>query len=250
MTGRVVLVGAGPGDPGLLTLRGRDALADADLVLVDRLVSPEIVAMVRPGAEIVDVGKTPYGPAARQSDIDGLLVAGALAGRTVVRLKGGDPFLFGRGGEEALACAAAGVPCVVVPGVTSALAGPAAAGVPVTHRGLAQSVTVVSGHLPPGHPDSTVDWSAVAAVGGTVVVMMGVTHLAKICLTLVEHGRPGDTPVAVVQSATTRLQRTVSTTLDTAAADVERAGVVAPAVVVVGEVAALAGSLSPAPGSP
>ena len=211
--GRVVLVGGGPGDPGLITVRGRAALEQADVVVADNLGPRSLLAGLRPGVEIVDASKLPRGRAMPQEDINAVLVARALAGRRVVRLKGGDPFVFGRGMEELLACAAAGVPVEVVPGVTSAVGVPGLAGVPVTHRGLTHEFVVVSGHLPPGHPQSLVDWSAIARLRGTIVVLMGVDTAPAIAAALVEHGRAPDTPVAIVSDGSTATQRTVRTTL-------------------------------------
>jgi uroporphyrin-III C-methyltransferase/precorrin-2 dehydrogenase/sirohydrochlorin ferrochelatase len=234
--GRVALVGAGPGDPELVTVRGRRLLAAADVVVVDRLVPGLLLDELRPGAELVDASKIPYGPAATQDEINRILVSRALGGRFVVRLKGGDPYVFGRGGEEVLACAAAGVPVTVVPGVTSAVAAPALAGIPVTHRGVAHEFTVVSGHLAPGDPGSLVDWPALGRLRGTVCVLMGLAHLGAIADALVAHGRSPDTPVAVVQDGTTPAQRTVRATLGTVAGAVTEYGVRPPAVVVVGAV--------------
>jgi uroporphyrin-III C-methyltransferase/precorrin-2 dehydrogenase/sirohydrochlorin ferrochelatase len=234
--GRVALVGAGPGDPELITVRGRRLLAAADVVVVDRLAPGLLLDEVRPGVELVDASKIPYGPAATQDEINRILVSRARAGRFVVRLKGGDPYVFGRGGEEVLACAESDVPVTVVPGVTSAVAAPAAAAIPVTHRGVAHEFTVVSGHLPPGDPASLVDWAALARLRGTVCVLMGLTHLAAIAAALVSHGRAADTPVAVVQDGTTAAQRTLRATLGTVAGAVAEAGIRPPAVVVVGPV--------------
>lgn len=230
--GCVALVGGGPGDPGLLTVRGRRLLAAADLVVRDRL-APHVD--LPDGVEIVDVGKSPGGTSWDQRDIEALLVEQARAGRRVVRLKGGDVHLFARGIEEVAACVAAGVPVEVVPGVSSAFAVPAYAGVPVTARGVTQSVSVVSAHLPPGDPGSTVDWDALARLGGTVVLLMAVGRLREVCDALMAGGRDGATPVAVVQDGTLPAQRTVVTTLARAAQDA--AHLTAPAVVVVGSVA-------------
>jgi uroporphyrin-III C-methyltransferase/precorrin-2 dehydrogenase/sirohydrochlorin ferrochelatase len=230
-TGSVALVGGGPGDPGLLTVRGRRLLAGADVVVRDRL-APHVD--LPEGVEVVEVGKTPGGPSWTQADICGLLVERALAGARVVRLKGGDVHLFARGIEEVAACVDAGVPVEVVPGVSSAFAAPAYAGIPVTARGLTQSVAVVSAHLPPGDPGSTVDWDALARLGGTLVLLMGMDRLAAVCTALIAGGRPAGTPVAVVQDGTLPTQQVVVTTLADAAADA--AGLRAPAVVVVGEV--------------
>jgi uroporphyrin-III C-methyltransferase / precorrin-2 dehydrogenase / sirohydrochlorin ferrochelatase len=232
----VALVGGGPGDPELITVRGRRLVAAADVVVVDRLAPGLLLDELRADVEVVDASKIPYGPARTQQEINSLLVEHARAGRFVVRLKGGDPFVFGRGGEEVLACADAGIPVTIVPGVTSAVAAPAMAGIPVTHRGVAHEVVVVTGHLAPGDPASLVDWPVVARLRGTVCILMGLTHLRSIAETLVGHGRPGDTPVAVVQEATTAAQRALRTTLARVADDVAGSGVRPPAVVVVGAV--------------
>ena len=239
--GIVALVGAGPGDPELITVRGRRLLAAADVVVADRLVPGLLLDELRPEVELVDAAKLPYGPARAQDEINRILVDRARAGAAVVRLKGGDPYLFGRGGEELLACAAAGIPVTVVPGVTSALAVPAAAGIPVTHRGVAHEVVVVSGHLPPGHPDSLVSWPELARLRGTLVILMGMRHLPEIVATLTGHGRSPATPAAIVADGTTGRQRAVRTSLAElpAAAREFRP----PAVVVIGEVV----GLTPAP---
>lgn len=237
--GRVVLVGGGPGDPGLITVRGHRALAQADVVVVDNLGPRALLAGLRPDVEIVDASKLPRGRAMPQEEINGLLVQHARAGRLVVRLKGGDPFVFGRGMEELLACAAADVPVEVVPGVTSAVAVPGVAGVPVTHRGLTHEFVVVSGHLPPGDPQSLVDWSAVGRLRGTVVVLMGVENASAIAATLIASGRPATTPVAVVVEGTTGRERTVRTTLAGLGRAIVEHAVRPPAVWVVGDVAGL-----------
>ncbi|WP_432830275.1 uroporphyrinogen-III C-methyltransferase [Dactylosporangium sp. CA-092794] len=236
MRGTVALVGSGPGDPELLTVRGRRLLAAADVVVVDRLAAGLLLDELRPEVELFDASKIPYGPSAAQEEINRVLVERAKAGGFVVRLKGGDPFVFGRGGEELLACASAGVPILVVPGVTSAIAVPSAAGIPVTHRGLAHEFTVVSGHLSPDHPDSLVDWPALARLRGTICVLMGLKNLPAIAAVLQEHGRAPDTPVAVVQEGTTRAQRTVRATLSTAADAAKEAALRPPAVIVIGAV--------------
>jgi uroporphyrin-III C-methyltransferase/precorrin-2 dehydrogenase/sirohydrochlorin ferrochelatase len=234
--GRVALVGSGPGDPELLTVRGRRLLAAADVVVIDRLAAGLLLDELRPEVELVDASKIPYGPSAAQEEINRVLVDRALAGKFVVRLKGGDPYVFGRGGEELLACAKAGVPVTVVPGVTSAIAVPSAAGIPVTHRGVAHEFTVVSGHLPPGHAESLVDWAALARLRGTVCVLMGLKNLPAIAAILQEHGRAPDTPVAVIQEGTMRDQRVVRATLSTVADAVKEAVLRPPAVVVIGPV--------------
>ena len=231
----VYLVGAGPGDPGLLTRRGEELLRRADVVVYDRLASPALLTLVPPGAELVDVGKAPGRVALAQEQINELLVARGAAGLVVVRLKGGDPFVFGRGGEEAESCIAAGVPFEVVPGVTSAIAAPAYAGIPVTHRGLSTSVTVVTGHEDPGKPGSDTDWAALARAGGTLVVLMGAGRAADIAEALLAGGRAPATPVAAVRWGTRPEQRTVRGTLATLAA----MGVESPSAIVIGEVAGL-----------
>ncbi|GIF58906.1 uroporphyrinogen-III C-methyltransferase [Asanoa iriomotensis] len=236
--GRVALVGAGPGDPELITVKGRRLLAEADVVVADRLAPGLLLDELRPDAEVVDAAKNPYGPARTQEEINAILVDRARQGKAVVRLKGGDPFVFGRGGEEVIACAEAGVPVTVVPGVTSAVAVPAGAGIPVTHRGVAHEFTVVSGHLAPDDPESLVHWPSVAKQGGTVVILMGLRHLPAIAATLVANGRPGTTPASVIQEGTTAAQRQVTATLETIAAEVAEAGLRAPAITVVGEVVA------------
>lgn len=233
-TGSVVLVGGGPGDPGLLTVAGREALEAADVVVTDRLAPLATLADLRPDVEIVDVAKVPGGRSTPQQEINDLLIAHARAGRAVVRLKGGDPFVFGRGGEEVEACVAAGVPVRVIPGVTSAIAAAAAGGVPVTHRGVTQGFTVISGHVPPGHPDSTLDYRALATAGTTIVVLMGVRTLGAICAALVEGGLDPATPAAVVADATLPSQHVVRATVATI--DTEAAGLRPPAVAVIGPV--------------
>jgi uroporphyrin-III C-methyltransferase/precorrin-2 dehydrogenase/sirohydrochlorin ferrochelatase len=238
-TGRVALVGGGPGDPGLITVRGRRLLAQADVVVVDRLAPRELLAELDPAVEVVDVGKAPHGAGPAQEEISAILVERARRGRRVVRLKGGDPFVLGRGGEEVLACVRAGVPVEVVPGVSSALAGPAAAGIPVTHRGIAADFAVVSGHLDPARPGSTVDWQALADGPATLVLLMALDRLDVVAGELVKRGRAGGTPVAVVRRATLPDQQVLVATLDTVAAEVARVGLRPPAVVVVGEVVAL-----------
>jgi uroporphyrin-III C-methyltransferase / precorrin-2 dehydrogenase / sirohydrochlorin ferrochelatase len=232
----VALVGAGPGDPELITVKGRRLLAAADVVVADRLVPGMLLGDLRPEVEFVDAAKIPYGPQAAQEEINRILVDRALAGKFVVRLKGGDPFVFGRGGEEAIACAEAGVPVLVVPGVTSSIAAPALAGIPVTHRGVAHEFTVVSGHVGPDHPQSLVDWPALGRLRGTIVLLMGLKNLHAIAARLIAEGRPGDTPVGVVQEGSTSHQRVLRSTLAAAAVDVAEARIRPPAVVVIGDV--------------
>ena len=238
--GSVTLIGAGPGDPELITVKGRRLIATATVVVVDHLAPGLLLDELGPNVEVVDASKLPYGPQKAQDEINQILVDRARAGHTVVRLKGGDPYVFGRGGEEVLACAAAGVPVTVVPGVTSAFAVPAAAGIPVTHRGVTHEVVVVSGHLPPGHPASLVDWPAIARLRGTVCVLMGLKNLAPIATALIAGGRDPVTPAAVVQDGTTDHQRVVRAPLGEIAAAADRAGLRAPAVVVIGAVTDLA----------
>jgi uroporphyrin-III C-methyltransferase len=238
--GTVALVGAGPGDPGLLTLRAAELLGEADVVLTDRLVSKQVLEHVRPQAQVVDVGKTSWtGVAPRQEEINALLVEHARAGRRVVRLKGGDPFVFGRGSEEAEALVAAGIAFEVVPGVSSAIAAPAYAGIPVTARGRTQDVCVVTGHLDPDDPGSRVRWQALATGPGTLVILMGLDRLPLLTAGLVRHGRAPDTPAACVEQGTTPQQRVVVSTLEQLAADVATAGLQAPVTTVVGEVVRL-----------
>lgn len=237
--GSVVLVGGGPGDPELITVAGRRLLARADVVVADRLAPRELLDELAPHVEVVDAAKIPYGRAASQDVINATLIERAKAGKFVVRLKGGDPYLFGRGFEEVLACAEAGVPVSVVPGITSAFAVPALADVPVTHRGVAHEVVVVSGHVAPDDPQSLVDWPALARMRGSIVLMMGVERIGQFAATLLAGGRPADTPVAVVQDGSTRRQRVVRSTLDTVADDIAAAGIRPPAVIVIGPVAGL-----------
>lgn len=236
----VVLVGGGPGDPELLSVAARKALRDADVVVADRLAPREVLGELPPDVELVDVAKLPRGRSASQDEINRCIVDKALAGKRVVRFKGGDSFVFGRGYEEVLACREAGVPVTVVPGLSSPLAVPATAGIPVTHRGVTHDFTVVSGHLPPGHPESLVDWPALARMRGTIVLMMAVQNAPAIAAALVEGGRREDTPVAVVCDGTMPTQRTVLSTLAELEEDLAAHQVRAPAIIVVGEVVAVA----------
>ena len=237
--GQVALVGGGPGDAGLITVRGRRLLAEADVVVVDKLAPRALLAELDPEVEVVDAGKAPHTHNLTQEQINDLIVSRALAGRRVVRLKGGDPFVFGRGAEEALACVRAGVPVEVVPGVTSAVAVPAYAGIPVTHRGVTQDFAVVSAHLDPSHPGTTVDWAALASGPGTLVLLMAVAHLEQIAAELIKRGRDAGTPVAVICDGTTPRQQVLTSTLSQVAADAARLAIRPPAVVVVGEVVRL-----------
>jgi uroporphyrin-III C-methyltransferase len=234
----VHLVGGGPGDPGLITSRGLELLRSADVVVHDRLIGAELLGEARADARLIDVGKGPAHAPYPQAEINALLVAEARDGRSVVRLKGGDPFVFGRGSEEAAACREAGVPVYVVPGVSSAIAGPAAAGIPVTARGLARSFAVVTAHT--AGPDADAVDVAGLAGADTLVVLMGRASLAALAARLVAAGRDPATPAACIQSATTPAQRVTRATLGTIAEAVDRDGLENPVVTVVGAVAALA----------
>ena len=237
--GFVSLIGAGPGDPGLLTVHGAEVLSSADVVVYDYLANPALLDLARSDAEQIYVGKKAGCHTLSQDEINALLVERGLAGQRVARLKGGDPFVFGRGGEEALALVEAGVPFEVVPGITSAVAAPAYAGIPVTHRGLASSFAVVTGHEDPAKDESALDWSRLATGVDTLVFLMGVGNLPKIVEQLLSHGRPADTPVALVRWGTRPDQRTVSGTLSNIVERVRSAGLRPPAVTVVGAVAGL-----------
>jgi uroporphyrin-III C-methyltransferase/precorrin-2 dehydrogenase/sirohydrochlorin ferrochelatase len=239
--GHVALVGSGPGDPELITVKGRRLLTRADVVVADRLVPGMLLDELRPDVELVDAAKIPYGASVAQEEINRIIVERARAGAFVVRLKGGDPFVFGRGGEEVVACAKAGVPVTVVPGVTSAIAAPALAGIPVSHRGVAHEFAVVSGHVPPESPESLVDWAALARLRGTLVVLMGLKNLAKITARLVAEGRAAETPAAVVQEGSTGAQRVLRSTLGEVAAAAAEEGFRPPAVAVIGDVVAVLG---------
>ena len=240
----VFLVGAGPGDPGLLTVRAAELIARADVVLYDRLIPQEALAGARPDAQLIYVGKEGGGPQMPQAEIERLLVEHGSAGRLVVRLKGGDPFVFGRGGEEALACRAAGIRFEVVPGVTAGVAAPAYAGIPVTQRELASGVAFVTGHEDPSKPETALDWPALAAFPGTLVFYMGVRALPRIAERLIAGGRAATEPVAVVERGTLPEQRTLLATLGDVAERAAAAGIQAPAVTLVGPVAALRDSLA------
>ncbi|MDQ2662902.1 MAG: uroporphyrinogen-III C-methyltransferase [Candidatus Eremiobacteraeota bacterium] len=234
--GKVFLVGAGPGDPGLLTLRAAAVLSECEVLLYDALASDATVALAAPSSEKVFVGKRGGTHAMPQSQIEELLVAHARAGKFVVRLKGGDPFVFGRGGEEAQSLAQAGIPFEVVPGMTSAIAAPAYAGIPVTHRDCNTAFTIATGHEDPEKPESTIDWDGLADPHQTLVLLMAMGNLAEIARKLQERGLPPDRPVAVIRNGTRPSQETLVSTLAGVAADVERAGLGAPAIVVVGDV--------------
>jgi uroporphyrin-III C-methyltransferase/precorrin-2 dehydrogenase/sirohydrochlorin ferrochelatase len=232
----VALVGGGPGDPDLITVRGRRLLAEADVVIADRLGPRDLLAELPPHVEVIDAAKIPYGRFMAQEAINNALIEHAKQGKSVVRLKGGDPFVFGRGMEEAQALAEAGIACTIVPGISSSISVPGAAGIPVTHRGVAHEFTVVSGHVAPDDERSLVDWPALAKLRGTLVVLMGVDKIGRIADTLVAHGKPADTPVALVQEGTTAAQRRVDATLATVAETVRTEDVRPPAVIVIGEV--------------
>ncbi|GEL93743.1 uroporphyrinogen-III C-methyltransferase [Cellulomonas composti] len=232
--GSVTLVGGGPGDPGLITTKGRRALAQADVVVVDRLGPRGLLAELDADVEVIEAGKAPHAHTLTQTEINAVLVERARAGKRVVRLKGGDPFVLGRGGEEVLACVTAGVAVEVIPGVTSAIAVPGAAGIPVTHRGLSRAVTILSAH------DVEPDWANLAGLEGTLVLLMGVARLGAYTDALIAHGRDPGTPVAVVENGTLPQQRTTVGTLATIAGTARERGVGNPAVIVVGDVAALA----------
>ncbi len=236
----VTLVGGGPGDPELISVAGRRALMEADVVVADRLAPRELLGDLPATTEVVDVAKLPRGSAARQEEINRLIVERALAGQRVARFKGGDSFVFGRGFEEIEACRAAGVAVHVIPGLSSPLAVPAVAGIPVTHRAVAHDFTVVSGHLPPGHPESLVDWEALGRLRGTLLLMMAVENAPTIAAALVDGGRAPGTPVAVVCDGSMPGERTVLTTLGEIGEDVDRHGVRPPAIIVVGDVVAVA----------
>ena len=237
--GTVYLVGAGPGDPGLLTVRAAELIARADVILHDRLIPEQALAGARPEAQVFYVGKQGGGRQVPQEETHRLLLEHARAGRTVVRLKGGDPFVFGRGGEEALVCLEAGIPFEVVPGVTAGVAAPAYAGIPVTHRELASGVAFVTGHEDPEKAETALDWPALAAFPGTLVFYMGVRALPRIAERLVAGGRPATEPVAVIERGTFPDQRTLLATLADVARRAGEEGIRAPAITLVGPVAAL-----------
>ncbi|MEV1022449.1 uroporphyrinogen-III C-methyltransferase [Streptomyces sp. NPDC050264] len=232
----VALVGGGPGDPDLITVRGRRLLAEADVVIADRLGPRDLLDELPPHVEVIDAAKIPYGRFMAQEAINNALIEHAKQGKAVVRLKGGDPFVFGRGMEEAQALAAEGIPVTVVPGISSSISVPGAAGIPVTHRGVAHEFTVVSGHVAPDDERSLVDWAALAKLTGTLVILMGVDKIGKIAQALVSYGKAPDTPVALVQEGTTAAQRRVDATLATVGEKVVAEGVRPPAVIVIGPV--------------
>ncbi|MDG5805115.1 uroporphyrinogen-III C-methyltransferase [Streptomyces ossamyceticus] len=232
----VALVGGGPGDPDLITVRGRRLLAEADVVITDHLGPRDLLAELPQSVEVIDAAKLPYGRFMAQEAINDALIEHARKGRSVVRLKGGDPFVYGRGMEEVRALAEAGIPCTVVPGISSSISVPGAAGIPVTHRGVAHEFTVVSGHIAPDDERSLVDWPALARLTGTLVILMGVGTIGKVAETLIAHGKSPDTPVALIQEGTTAAQRRVDATLATVAETVVAEEIKPPAVIVIGEV--------------
>ncbi|HEX4688891.1 MAG TPA: uroporphyrinogen-III C-methyltransferase [Nocardioides sp.] len=236
----VTLIGGGPGHPELISVAGRKALMEADVVVADRLAPRELLGDLPATTDLVDVAKLPRGSSARQEEINRLIVERALAGQRVARFKGGDSFVFGRGFEEIEACRAAGVPVHVIPGMSSPLAVPAVAGIPVTHRAVAHEFTVVSGHVPPGHPESLVDWGAVGRLRGTLLLMMAVENAGAIAAALTDAGRDPGTPVAVVCDGSMPGERTVLTTLGELGADIDAHGVRPPAIIVIGGVVAVA----------
>jgi uroporphyrinogen III methyltransferase/synthase len=244
MSGMVYLVGAGPGDPELLTVKAQRLLAAADVIVYDHLVTPEVLALANPDAELVFAGKKGFGCYCPQEETIATLVTRAMAGGTVLRLKGGDPFVFGRGGEEAEALAAAGIPFAVVPGVTAALAAAAYAGIPLTHRRHSSAVVFLTGHEDPNKPDAAVRWEDYSRLGATLCVYMGMKNLESITQRLQAGGLAPTTPVAIIQAATTREHRQLVGTLGTIALESEHAGFGAPALVIIGEVAALSDRLA------
>ncbi|MFF3262296.1 uroporphyrinogen-III C-methyltransferase [Streptomyces sp. NPDC002932] len=235
----VALVGGGPGDPDLITVRGRRLLAEADVVIADRLGPRDLLDELPPHVEVIDAAKIPYGRYMAQEAINNALIEHAKAGKAVVRLKGGDPFVFGRGMEEAQALAAEGIACTVVPGISSSISVPGAAGIPVTHRGVAHEFTVLSGHVAPDDERSLVDWAAVARLRGTLVLLMAVDKIGAIARALIAHGKDPETPVALVQEGTTAAQRRVDATLATVGERAEAEDVRPPAVIVIGDVVAV-----------
>ena len=240
----VAIIGGGPGDPGLITVRGRQLLAEADVVLADRLAPRSLLSELPADVEVIDVSKIPYGRSMDQEQINATLIDRARSGRFVARLKGGDPFVFGRGAEEVLACLQAGVPVTVVPGVTSAVGVPTGAWVPVTHRGVAQEFHVVSVHVPPGDDRSTVDWALLGGSPGTLVLLMAVQRIGAVAAELIQHGRSPDTPVSVIADGTMPTQRTINSTLEQVEGMVTREGIRPPAIIVIGDVVGVAAEIT------
>ena len=242
--GSVAIVGGGPGDPGLITVRGRELLGEADVVVTDHLAPRSLLDELPVDVEIIDAAKIPYGRAMAQEHINEALIRHAQEGKFVVRLKGGDPFVFGRGAEEVLACIGAGVPVTVVPGVSSTTGVPTAAGLPVTHRGISQDFHVVSVHVAPDDERSTVDWRALAKSAGTLVLLMAVERIGAIADTLIGYGRNPGTPVSVIADGTLPTQRTINSTLEKVAGLVIEEGIRPPAIVVVGDVVSVAAEIA------
>jgi uroporphyrin-III C-methyltransferase/precorrin-2 dehydrogenase/sirohydrochlorin ferrochelatase len=240
----VALVGGGPGDPDLITVRGRQLLAEADVVVADHLGPRELLAELSPDVTLIDAGKVPYRRQMSQDEINEALISHATSGKFVVRLKGGDPFVFGRGGEEMLACLRAGVPVTVVPGISSAIGVPTAAGLPVTHRGLAQDFHVISVHVPPDDERSAVDWPALARSTGTLVLLMSLERIGAVTRTLMKHGRRGNSPVSVISDGTMPTQRTIYSTLEDVERRVADEGIRPPALVIIGGVVTIAAELA------
>ena len=240
----VAIIGGGPGDPGLITVRGRQLLAEADVVLTDRLAPRSLLDELPADVEVIDVSKIPYGRAMAQEQINATLIDRAKAGRFVARLKGGDPFVFGRGAEEVLACLRAGIPVTVVPGVTSATGVPTSAWVPVTHRGVAQDFHVVSVHVPPGDARSTVDWEVLGVGSGTLVLLMAVERIGPVVAELLQNGRSPNTPVSVIANGTLPTQRTINSTLEQVEGAVRQEGIRPPAIIVVGDVVGVAAEIT------
>ena len=236
-SGSVILVGGGPGDVGLLTVAGLEAIREADVIVCDRLAPLSALQHAKPEVLIIEVAKIPRGASTSQQRINELLIEHASGGNTVIRLKGGDPFVFGRGGEEWQACAAAGIPVTVIPGVSSATAAPALAGIPLTHRELTQGFTVISGHAPPGDPASTLNWQALATANTTLVIMMGVATLPAITEELIKHGLRADTPAMTVADAAMPSQQAVRGPVADIAALTKEADIKPPAITVIGAVA-------------
>lgn len=239
MSGKVYLVGAGPGDPDLITVKGLRLIQQADLILYDRLIPTELLAEARADAELIDVGKAPKKHRRSQDEINDLMVAHALLGKIVLRMKGGDPLVFGRGSEEALMCHAAGVPFEIVPGISSSYAVPAYAGIPLTHRNISSSFTVFTGHEDPHKPETSIHYEALAKSGSTLVILMGVKQMPEIVARLIEAGMAEDTPAAIIEQGTTNAQRVITGTLDTLPRQAVDADIQAPATIVIGDVVTL-----------
>jgi len=237
--GKVYLVGAGPGDPDLITVKGLRLLRRAHVVVYDRLIPYGLLAETDPEAELIDAGKQPTRHRLAQEDINAILISRAREGHTVLRLKGGDPFVFGRGAEEALACRRHGIPFEIVPGVSSVNAVPAYAGIPLTHRHVSSSFTVITGHEDPAKPESSINYRALAQVGGAIVILMGVNKLGGITRQLQKHGMDGEIPAAVIEWGATRRQRTLVGTLDTIAEISQAHAIQPPAITILGDVVRL-----------